>query len=150
MKEFLIKRSQDVIVEMMSILSGAIYLFPINENEFRDFTIDNVALLINHENPAIKYIARSAAASGKSGSTLSTFIQTHAVAVLSEYEKDFEKYYVENPVDAHNVSIAYEISATQLKTFIEVLVEGGDEDVAEVLAMWVSINPVQQAVGDWI
>ena len=138
--------AENCLISALSTISESVYLLPIDK---KDFEFSKIALNINHKNPIIKYIARAAAASGDSGSTLETFIQKYPIDVLKEIEVDFEAYYINNPVEGHNLSILYEQITIRMITYMECLLEAGYGDDTEYLMRWILRNPVKLAVEDW-
>ena len=145
MKKYLRERSEQVILSVLSGLSGAMFLLCIDESDFKLGA--RTPLNINHDNPIVKYAARAA---GKNPSNpYKTFIDEYGIEVTRELEVCFEDFYTRNPVQAHNVAIHYERELTRLKTFIEVMIQIDQDRDIEVLSKWLAINPVAVASGEW-
>ena len=145
-KDGILVQVKSAIVSMLDLLSSELYLLPIDK---KDFEFSNIALNINHKNPVVRYIARAAAASGDSGSTLDLFLEKHSLDVQLELRKDFESFYATNPTKAHDIAIKYEMLVTRVLTLLEVLLDMGYGDLTTNISKWGLNDTVHIAREDW-
>lgn len=145
MKKYLRERSEQVILSVLSGLSGAMFLLCIDDSDFKVGAW--TPLNINHDNPVVKYAAL--AATKNPSNPFKTFIDEYGIEVTQELGVCFEDFYARNPVQAHNVAIHYEREITRLKTFLEVMIQLDQDQDIEVLSKWLAYNPVALAAEDW-
>jgi len=117
MKEFLIKRCEQVLLSALNELSSSIYLLPLDKGDFKVGRA--LPLNLNHDNPILKYIALAATRAPES--ITKTFIEKYAIEVMSGLGVAYDDYYTKDVVAAHNSAVAFSHEMARYKAFIEVL-----------------------------
>jgi hypothetical protein len=145
MKQFVLDRCEQIILEVMDLLSSSIYQLPIDRTDFKVGAW--TPLNINHENVVVKYIALACTKAPKDA--VCCFIRSYSVEVMSELGEAYDEFYANEPVAAHNLAISVGRELTRFKTFLEVLVQMGEMVEAEALALWLATNPVDTGENDW-
>ena len=145
MKQFVLDRCEQIILEVMDLLSSSIYQLPIDRTDFKVGAW--TPLNINHDNVVVKYIAR--ACTKNPDAPMKEFFYSYGAEVMWELGSAYAGYYVQYPVQAHNLAIIIDREMTRFKTFLEILNQLEAEDDIEVLSKWLITNPVEDGVNDW-
>jgi len=145
MDRFLDRRCEESVLTLLSILSSAIYMLPIDKKDFRVGAW--TPLNINHENVILKYISRAVAKSPENA--YKVFIEDFGHEEMMELCDAFDEFYAKEPLEAHNCAIYYNIEAARLSALAEVLDELGEADKIVNLTYWLDRNPVETAEEDW-